>query len=249
MDHPDLISLPEDRWRAYERFRPLLLHALAKLARSGFAVTPTEGMDLIHDFFLEAWDRVVENFRQHFDRARPSATAEGYVFGAFIQFARPCILRQRRWEERLVDAANLARFLASSPDADPATVPDLPFHEVELGTVIEGLSEKDWELVEGYFGREAKSERELSEELGITRYGVRERLIDLMARVTIALGQRGRILASDWPVAVELWKERRTTREAAGRLGLSPREVQRARVRIVECLAEGIGRRLRAHTR
>jgi len=39
---------------AYRQFRRLLLGALARLSRQGFAVPPAEGLDLIHDFFAEA---------------------------------------------------------------------------------------------------------------------------------------------------------------------------------------------------
>lgn len=38
--------------QAYAELRPLLFDALARLARQGFAVSPADAMDFMHDFFL-----------------------------------------------------------------------------------------------------------------------------------------------------------------------------------------------------
>ena len=59
LDRPAKGCAPSPSWEeAYRLHRSLLFGALSKLAWSGFAVPPDEGLDLIHDFFIEAWAAV-----------------------------------------------------------------------------------------------------------------------------------------------------------------------------------------------
>ena len=44
-----------DAGPAYEKYKPLLFSALAHLARQGYVAPASDGLDLVHDFFLEAW--------------------------------------------------------------------------------------------------------------------------------------------------------------------------------------------------
>src|SRR4051812_39949290 len=74
----------------YARYRRLLTAALARLARNGYAVPPDEGLDLIHDFFVEAWEGLIHRFDAD------KASFETYIYGAFIRFARPRIVRLNR---------------------------------------------------------------------------------------------------------------------------------------------------------
>jgi hypothetical protein len=37
---------------AYLKLRPVFLQGLAAVARQGFVTPPSDGMDIIHDFFL-----------------------------------------------------------------------------------------------------------------------------------------------------------------------------------------------------
>src|ERR1700735_2023701 len=89
---------------AYPRLRTLFFAALGKLARSGFVVSPDDGMDLIHDFFAEAWP----GLENHFDPDK--GNFESYAYGAFVHFARPRIVRLKRWQNSLIGAERLEAF-------------------------------------------------------------------------------------------------------------------------------------------
>ena len=71
--------------QAYSQLMPLFFGALGRLARQGFVVSPADGMDLIHDFFAEAWGGLVA----HYDPNKGSF--EGYAYVGFVQFSRPRI--------------------------------------------------------------------------------------------------------------------------------------------------------------
>ncbi len=84
-----------DAGPAYEKYKPLLFSALAHLARQGYVAPASDGLDLVHDFFLEAWT----GLNKRYD---PSKASFGtYVFGAFIRFARPRIVKGIRWQQNL----------------------------------------------------------------------------------------------------------------------------------------------------
>ncbi len=87
--------------RAYIQFRPVLLRALAGLARRGLAVPVADGLDLIHDFFVNEWVSINANFDPE------KGVFDAYIYGAFIRFARPRILKLRRWQNSLVDPESL----------------------------------------------------------------------------------------------------------------------------------------------
>src|SRR5471032_2206935 len=76
--------LPALDWEAgYIRYRPMLFHALSKLARQGLAARPDDGLDLIHDFFAETWITISGRFEPSKGKFEP------YVYGCFLHFARP----------------------------------------------------------------------------------------------------------------------------------------------------------------
>src|SRR5262245_45870274 len=105
---------------AYEKFRGLLFSALAKLAIQGFAVSPDDANDLVHDFFVEAWSGIA-------DRYEPSrASTTTYVYSAFVRFARPRIVRLQRFRGSLVEPKQLERLAGAEIDApEPAQYLDL----------------------------------------------------------------------------------------------------------------------------
>src|SRR5882724_6541181 len=104
--------------QAYGHLTPIFFGALGRLARQGFVVSPADSMDLIHDFFVDAWPAL----NDHFDPNKGSF--DGYAYGAFVRFARPRIIRLQRWQHSLVGVDQFDTYtsassgIVSSPDDD-----------------------------------------------------------------------------------------------------------------------------------
>src|SRR5208282_5864054 len=96
----DSQALP-DLETAYQTLRPMLFGGLGKLSRQGFSVLPSDGLDVIHDFFVDEWDKVIA----HYDPAK--GRLETYVYAAFINFARPRLIRLQRLQGSLTDPQEL----------------------------------------------------------------------------------------------------------------------------------------------
>lgn len=217
---------------SYLRFRRLLFGALVHLAQQGFALSPTEGLDLIHDFFAEAWDGIVS----HYDSTK--GKFETYVYGAFVHFARPRIVRFHRWQSCLLDTAELARTIEEQSEAE---VPVESWHDVSaVRQALSQLPSIEREILHSYLIADSPSERKIAQEFSISRYRLRETLAQALGHVAALLGERGCIPESEWKVAVALWREGRTVQEAAAYLGQTVQEIRAARARIGKLIVAGL---------
>src|ERR1019366_9813343 len=93
---PDLES-------AYRKLRPMLFGALGKLSRQGFSVLSSDGLDVIHDFFVDEWTKVSATY----DPSK--GKLESYVYAAFVNFARPRLIRSQRLQRSLADPQELSK--------------------------------------------------------------------------------------------------------------------------------------------
>jgi RNA polymerase sigma factor (sigma-70 family) len=212
-----------DQETAYVQLRRLLFGALARLARRGFTVPPADGLDLIQDFFADTWTAVSTNF----DPGR-GTKFETYVYQAFVRFARPRIVQLHRWRSLLVDAAHLARFADTAPSDSPESEGDV----LAVRNALDHLPQLQREVLSAYLQGEQPSERTIAEKFGLSRYRLRQTLVDAFAGIAVALDERGEIAERDWRVARALWQERRTLPEAAAHLGMTVEQVKKARDRI-----------------
>lgn len=215
----------------YAQFRPLLFRALALLSRQGYGADADEGIEIIHDFFLEAWP----GLRERHDAAK--AAFSTYVFAAFVRFARPRIVRMQRWNERLL------RLDPSELESLPA-VKDEAFDALEKESVrnaFRSLSSEDRALLNTWV-HSAPSERRIATKLGMSRYQFRRQLVAALARLAARMGERVGSSENDWRVAKALWDEQRTVADTAAALGMSTTQVRLARQRVFEILAYSIAR-------
>lgn len=222
---------------AYRRYRRLLLGALARLARTGFAVQPEDGLDLIHEFFATSWQQVVDHYDPSHAR---KASFDTYLSAAFLRFARPRISRLRRWQQQLCDPGTIAAVAAASGDGHAV-------HRVEDASVvrasIDALGAPLRDILRAYLSEPGTSERTLARSFGITRYRLREHLTDAFGTVAVRLNERGAISDADWDAANALWRDGQTVRQAAATLGQPAAEIQTVRRRILALLTEGVARR------
>jgi DNA-directed RNA polymerase specialized sigma24 family protein len=229
-------GLIPDMGEGYELFRQRFLVALAVLARRGFVVGFDDGLDLIHDFFLDAWDGLASRYDPK------QGEVGGYVYGAFIRYARSKIVELHRTRERLVDAATLGRLVAWHDDReDTSEVRPVIAPEKDL---VGMLPECERQVLLRIFAPSPRSERRLAAEFGVTRHKVRMRILSGIARLATLLGREGAIEGDDRAVARALWGEALSVREAAQRLEITERSVRRSRLNVLKAVAVVISDRV-----
>jgi len=210
---------------AYPQLRPLFFAALGRLARHGFVVSPDDSMDLVHDFFAEVWNGLERNFNPEV------GNFESYAYGAFIRFARPRIIRLKRWQNSLIATHELDSF----PDRSAVRTERLD--EALVRQALANLPGGEQGILQRYIYGEYASERRFAKELGISRYHLREILVGTLGRLAVSLDKPSRITPQDWDVACALWRDRRTIQEASAVLGMTAQRVRSANSRNVRFLA------------
>jgi RNA polymerase sigma factor (sigma-70 family) len=225
-----------DMETGYNQYAGLYCDALSRLARQGFVVPPADTWDLIHDFIADAWEGLAERY----DPA--CGPVAGYVYGAFVRFARQWVLRVQRWRPRLQDMACLAD-TASEAALSPldAIVRD---EEAELlREALAELPEESRTLLLDFFGSGPRSRRKLADKYHMSRYRAHELLINAFGQLVTRLAARGVWPSADREVAVALWCEGWGPEEAAARLGRPAQQVRETRDRLAKSLAAALGKR------
>lgn len=207
----DATALPQIE-EAYNRLFGVLFRALGRLAAQGFVADPVDGRDLIHEFFAEAWPRLIECFQPEL------GTFDGYAYSAFVQFARGRIVKLNRLRRQVVDPA----FLDSL--RSPAPGPDEHMERGRQTPVLERAVAElpaDLRRILKAYCYAGQSEREIAREFTLTRYKLRERLVEALGRVVVSLPRPDSFSRSDWDVAVEVWGHGRNLHQAAQALRLT----------------------------
>lgn len=216
----------------YRTFQPLFFGALATLAGQGFVVPPTDGLDLIHDFFLEAWEGLMARYDPEKGRK------ESYVYGAFIRFARPRIVRLQRFQSGLLDDRSDNSQLLSDHGADSASI-QMKYDVNLLRNGIEKLPAFERAIVLDYLQSDPPSERGLADKYSLSRYRIKEVLISALGRLIITLNLPMHVPKQDWEVARTIWQEQRTAPETAALLGITEHHVRLSHhrnIRAMRCL-------------
>lgn len=182
-----------------------------------------QGLDFVHDFFVEAWPGIAERY----DPSRGLLTA--YAAGAFARFARPRLVREAR--QRALLSGDVA--LSASTDPDVAVRVDSD----RVRAAMHDLTPPDQAILFERFRSPGVSERALARQAGMTRYKFRERVSIALARLAVALGERGVLSASDFAVARLLFAEEHSVAATAAELSLTEPQVRAARRRIIGTLA------------
>ena len=204
---PDLPSghAVPDLEAAYMTLRPAMYRALGRLARQGFIISPTDLQDMIHDFFVEAWPGLALRYN-------PALSSfEAYAYGAFVQFVRPKVIRLHRLQHDLTEPA----LLQSIPGGDTPEA-ELSHDRDLLLRAIKGLPDLLGQVLTSYCYA-GESERALARKMQLSRYKLRELLIDALGRVVVALDRPEAIPESDWTVAKAVWLDQRSVWEEIGR--------------------------------
>ena len=220
-------SLP-DIGRGYRELRPLLFGALGKLARQGFVTPPADGLDLIHDFFADEWPKIERTY----DPAKGNYHA--YAYKAFVQFVRPRIVRMQRFQNYNLRPDQAETVLAEAE----STNLDLTHDHQLLRAKIAELPQLQREILATYVYSDNVSERSLARYYSLSRYRLRELLVEALGRVLVQLDRPAEIPHTDWQVALALWRDVRSIPKTAKYLGLTEHQVRTANKRNFEFLSK-----------
>lgn len=226
---------------AFREYSGLFLHALSQLSQRGLPVPPDQAMDLIQDFLLEEWDGVHERFNPNaaIGASKRVATFHTYLYRAFLYYARPRLIDGLRWRQSLIDIRELADRVADTSasvageetlDSDSLVGPakdalhQLP--EPGRGMLVEFLAHRT-------------TERQLAQELGLSRHAARTLLITTLGRWINQLRKFDQS-NTEWKVAECIWNDGFTTRQTAEVLGISEPEVKAQQAKnhvfVLKCL-------------
>lgn len=216
----------------YARSQRLLGAALSRLAATGYAAPPDEAMDLIHDFYVEAWGDLMARFD-------PSlAKLETYVFACFLRFARPRIAKLERLRSMLMSPDEMESIVDADADREAAGVDRSDIAAARHAIAV--LPDDSRRLLTGYLDDATPSERDLAARFALTRYQLRVRLADALGTVAVHLGAADGFAEPDRAIARALWADNCSSREAAGLLHLPITEIQAARRRIFGRLVQAV---------
>lgn len=217
---------PLDLADAYPAYRPLLLGVLARLVRAGHAIPFGDGLDIIHDFFIEQYGRVTETF----DPARGRFST--YLCAAFARFARTRAGQLRR----------TAGLLRTMDEVSTSTSPAEPDPDTRrLADALAALPPEARALLYGHFVL-GQTERDLARTAGQSRYETRARLVAALGSLAVRFGERDRFTTREWEVARRLWIEQRDPADIAVTLGLTLAQVKHARDQVFRKIARALGR-------
>jgi DNA-directed RNA polymerase specialized sigma24 family protein len=222
------VNTPKPDWTgSYAALRPVFFRIMWRLAQQGYVSDAGQGLDLIHDFFLDEWRGVSERFN-------PSlGTLKMYAAAAFERFARRRLVREARWirmlDQDLVDEA-----------ADQSSKNDIGLAlDIEhVRGVLNQLSSEDREILVARFASEPISERQLAREAGVSRYKFRERLAAALARFAASLGDAPSIEPEDFRIARMIFGEGLSISDVSAELSLLPAQVRLARRRLLRALGK-----------
>jgi hypothetical protein len=181
-----------------------------------------QGIDLVHDFFVEVWPAVERNYRA--DRG----SLRGYAIRAFVHFARPRLIREARWVQSLT--ADPAPAMAAAGDGEES----MDLHRVHAA--LNDMSAEDRTLLRRRFAQEQISERGLAREMGLSRSKLRERIAGALARLAVAVGETEMLAGRDLRVARALFAENRSIEGAAIELRMTETQVRAAQRRVLSAL-------------
>ena len=180
---------------------------LGTLARHGYAVPPSEARDLIHDFYLDAWNGLNERF----DPALGSF--DSYMGAAFYRFARRRILKLENLLHRTVGLESAFAELTTA-----STPPDIIQDREQLKAVKAAVSQLpplEQQVLDEFLSGVGSSERQLAARHNLSRYALRELLTDAVGKVAVTVGSMSSSSNSDEQIAELLWKYDQPPRQVA----------------------------------
>jgi len=216
----------------FARYEGVFWRVIASLARHGYAVPPSDARDLIHDFYLDAWNGLQDRFNPEL------GSFVAYIGGAFYRFARRRILKFETLAHRAVDfeSAVAGLFAAGTPPDILERNEDLAF----IHAALEKLLPNERQVFEDFLSEGKVSERDLAQRYALSRYALRELLINSMGKLLVSLQTPQPRSDAERTVADLLWRQGETPRSVANLLQMPIAEVQARRNQFVYSLLASV---------
>lgn len=215
--------------QAYTDIQPMLWSALARLGRQGYRTNPDDGLDLVHDFFLEAWRNLTKRYNPTLGKFT------SYVYGAFLQFARRRIVEGARWQHHMMTLEDAPTEEADSDDYDK-------YSDIERRVVhsaFRALPSRSREILRQRIIL-GHSEREVAALTALSRYAIKKATAESLAGLAVRLDKPRSIDSKDWALVQAIWKDGLTVPAAAQLLHMTTEQAKRSRNRLLEFLSASI---------
>jgi RNA polymerase sigma factor (sigma-70 family) len=215
----------------YERHTALLLSALRRLVDRGYQIDPTSGLELVHDFYVEALPGILERYEPK------QASFTTYLYGAFLRFARPRLVRGARAAAILVPFDERIHQLhaSSSENADDRVSALVD----SVGDALRTLPLASQRILR--WRLEGSSERAIAKRLQVSRYVVRQRVAEALGRLTVALHEDRAVPPDVRELAVRLWRNGEPLMSVAAAAGWSRQEAQERYRQLLRSLSDAAG--------
>jgi RNA polymerase sigma factor (sigma-70 family) len=216
--------------RAFQDLRPLLLAVLRRLSTQGYTHAFSDGLDCLHDFYLELWPGLQERFEPQ------KGTLQAYAATAFARFARRRLIRQAQWQRTLssLDPDSLRG------SGDVGTGEHSLSDQERMRTALAALSAEDRDLLAGrIIGNE--SERAVATRLGWSRYQVRLRVAEVLAELAARFGESSQFSPGEVEIVRALFVDKLSVVAAAARVGVSETRARQIQKRVLDSLVHAVG--------
>jgi hypothetical protein len=215
---------------AYSALQPVFFGAYGKLAQQGFKAAPTDTLDLIHDFFTEAWPGVIRNYDPQ------KGPFEKYVYVSFIHFVRPRIIDTIHLRNSFIEYDQIV----DASKEGVSVAPDFEFRiDVQrFHAAMDHLSPFEHDLLTNYLSFDAPSERALSRKFELSRYKLRSALISALGNMIVWLDRPNLMSAVDWKVALSVWRDKHSFAGAAKLHGLTIHQIKSSNLRVLKFLSQ-----------
>lgn len=215
--------------RSFETYQKNLWPVVGALARRGFTVAPDEAHDLIHDFYVDEWKRLGELYDPN------RGPFERYLLRAFFQFARQRIARDYSRKKRVRElASTITDSDAEVPSAEE--IVDSHSRTQLMQQALARLPPVQRKALRHFLKNPSANERDVARSMRMTRYRLRETLVDAVGRLAMEFDSIDRDDELEHQVAVALWRDGRTAAETATLLDKPVADVHVIRKRIVDHL-------------
>jgi len=210
-----------------------LRRVLGVLARDGYFSSTADQDDLLQDFFIDEWDGVLKRFDAD------KAAFKTYLSAAFYLFARRKIIGLGKHRLRHVDVDDVHDLTAEG--LTPQQAFEGGRQMLELEKLLETVEPHTRAMLLDYLGRTEGGERAVAARHGVSRYTLREVVVDTLGSLALAMGADLSACPQERTALEMLWGSKFSPRHVAKRIEVSTEAVLEIKRRAAERFLVSLG--------
>jgi RNA polymerase sigma factor (sigma-70 family) len=215
--------------RSFLDHETTLWRTIAHLVRRGYFIPPDQARDVIHDFYLDAWQGVLERYDS------TKGGFDTYLVSAFYRFAQRKSMEMAAWRNKLVDV-ELALEQASTEPTPPEQL-ERKDEARKIRLAFDGLPGDERQVLYEFIGDGRHSERAIAQKHGTTRYAVRRTLAAGIANLSRELSKVG-IDPLHAQISQGAWRDGRRSTDIARTFNLPAELVAKVRSDLARSVVE-----------